>query len=46
MARRLGAMFGIVVILLLITGLVLAVYEHHEKGRDRQEDMTVVSLYL
>lgn len=46
MARRVGAMLGIVVILLLITGLVLAVHEHREKGRDHPEDLTVVSLSL
>ena len=41
MARRITALVGIVIVLILVTVLMLQVYEHHRSAAPR-EDTTIV----
>jgi hypothetical protein len=41
--RRIGAMVGIAVILVLVVALVWAVYQHHERTGRVDEETTMVS---
>jgi len=42
-ARRIGALLGIVVLLALVLMLIYDVYRHHEAGREMEEP-AIVSL--
>jgi hypothetical protein len=42
--RRIGAMIGIVVILILVAGLVWSVYLHHERAGRVDDESTMVSV--
>jgi nitrate reductase gamma subunit len=41
MARRLGAIFGIAVMLGLVSLLIFEVYQHHQAGRELEEPAVV-----
>lgn len=43
MARRLTAVFGIALVLILLTVLIWHVYQHHQSNEPR-EDATIVQL--
>jgi hypothetical protein len=41
MARRLGALLAIAIVLSLVAVLIWAVYEHHQAGREMEEPAIV-----